>query len=192
MELLSNIKLSSKFSFPQLLKLKPFMHQDSLLREDGTEKEDEEFEYRLVGVVIHRGNANFGHYTSLINMNRTDPNRPEKKDDEWMEFDDSKIYSFNMKNFEDECFGSKVKFDYSSANYFGMESNISKSAYILVFDKVRKSQLRLAFNEQNLDQFDKVVGVIKGKQFTFENGVLETDFYNLEPYIPERYKKGID
>jgi len=42
-------------------------------------------------VVVHRGNANFGHYTSLINVNRNDPNRPDKNEDEWMEFDDSKI-----------------------------------------------------------------------------------------------------
>jgi ubiquitin carboxyl-terminal hydrolase 34 len=60
-------------------------------------------------VVVHRGNANFGHYTSLINVNRNDPNRPERNQDEWMEFDDSKISPFNMKNFEDECFGTKVK-----------------------------------------------------------------------------------
>lgn len=67
----------------------------------------------MVGVVIHRGNANFGHYTSLINVNRNDPSRPEKNIDEWMEFDDSKIYPFNMKNFEEECFGSKLKYDYT-------------------------------------------------------------------------------
>lgn len=65
-----------------------------------------------MGVVVHRGNANFGHYTSLVNVNRNDPNRPHKTEDEWMEFDDSKVYSFNMKNFEEECFGAKVKYDY--------------------------------------------------------------------------------
>lgn len=108
-----------------------------------------------------------------------------------MEFDDSKIYPFNMNNFEEECFGSKVKFDYASANYFGLEQNVSKSAYMLVYDKVKKTQLKLQFNEQNMDQFEKVAGVIRGKQFTFEKEVLYTDFYNLEPFIPTQYKKSI-
>lgn len=85
-------------------------------------------------------------------MNRKDPNRPDKNKDEWFEFDDSKIYPFNMKNFEEECFGTKMKQDYT-ANYYGVENNVSKSAYILVFDKVKKEKLRLKFNEQNMKEF---------------------------------------
>lgn len=38
--------------------------------EEDASLSDDDFEYKLVGVVIHRGNANFGHYTSLINVNR--------------------------------------------------------------------------------------------------------------------------
>lgn len=57
-----------------------------------------------------------------------------------MEFDDSKVSPFNMKNFEEECFGTKMKSDYPS-NIFGMETNISKSAYILVYEKVKKRDI---------------------------------------------------
>lgn len=81
LELLSNIKISSKFSFPQVLNVKPYMHPSTITGENGAPLDDVEFEYKLVGVVVHKGNANFGHYTSLINMNRTDPNRPEKTSD---------------------------------------------------------------------------------------------------------------
>jgi ubiquitin C-terminal hydrolase len=52
-------------------------------------KDLEECEYRLVGVVVHRGNAHFGHYTSLVNVNRKDPNRPGNVEDEWLEFNDN-------------------------------------------------------------------------------------------------------
>jgi len=31
---------------------------------------DEEFEYKLVGIVIHSGGARAGHYISYINVNR--------------------------------------------------------------------------------------------------------------------------
>jgi hypothetical protein len=89
-----------------------------------------------------------------------------------------------MKNFEEECFGSKVKQEYFQ-NYFGAENNISKSAYILVYDKVVKSKLKLKFDENNIDEFEKVVSVIKNRDFSFNENVLETDFYNILPFIPE-------
>lgn len=89
---MTNIKISSKFSFPQLLNLKNFIHEDQIKQNQENDLNDDKiYEYKLVGVVVHRGNANFGHYTSLINVNRNDPNRPDKTEDEWMEFDDSKI-----------------------------------------------------------------------------------------------------
>ncbi len=69
--------------------------------------ESKNYEYKLVGVVIHKGNADFGHYTSLINVNRNDPNinRKEKKEDLWLEFDDAKVNKFDMRRFDEECFG---------------------------------------------------------------------------------------
>lgn len=84
----------------------------------------EDYEYKLVGVVIHRGNAHFGHYISLINTNRKDPNRPDNTKDEWLEFDDSKISVFNMKNFEEECFGTKIESEYHQGMY-NIEGNVS-------------------------------------------------------------------
>lgn len=49
------------------MNLEPYIHKD----ENTIKSEnDSNFEYKLVGVVLHRGNANFGHYTSIINVNR--------------------------------------------------------------------------------------------------------------------------
>ena len=145
--MLINVKLSSRFAFPFILNLKEYMFKGENFDET---VDDEEYAYKLVGVVVHRGNANFGHYTSLINVNRNDPNRPEKHTDEWLEFDDSKVFTFNMKNFEDECFGTKLQQDYPS-NMFGMETNISKSAYILVYEKVIKKNINLKFDKSTMD-----------------------------------------
>ena len=50
------------------LNLKEFTHPD-------LEYSEEDCEYKLVGVVLHRGNAEYGHYTSLIDVNRNDPRR---------------------------------------------------------------------------------------------------------------------
>ncbi len=56
---------------------------------------DEEFEYKLVGVVVHMGQANAGHYISYINIERErdssiDPNEWMKTETQtWLEFNDS-------------------------------------------------------------------------------------------------------
>lgn len=81
MDLLTNVKISSKFSFPNILNLKNFIHEDQLKENQEKNMNDSDYEYKLVGVVIHRGNADYGHYTSLINVNRNDPNRPELNED---------------------------------------------------------------------------------------------------------------
>jgi hypothetical protein len=54
-----------------------------------------------------------------------------------------------------------------------------------VYDKVVKSKLKLKFDENNIDEFEKVVSVIKNRDFSFNENVLETDFYNILPFIPE-------
>ena len=104
----------------------------------------------MVGVVLHRGNAEFGHYTSLINVNRKDPNRTNLTEDEWYNFDDRRVSKYNMENFNEDCFGEsdKKKGDYSS-NLLNMDLGSSKSAYILVYDKVKKSKIHFHFSEEN-------------------------------------------
>jgi ubiquitin carboxyl-terminal hydrolase 34 len=42
------------------------------------ELSDEDFEYTLAGILVHRGHAEGGHYYSYININRHDPKRPKK------------------------------------------------------------------------------------------------------------------
>ena len=58
------------------------------------EEPDECFEYKLVGVVLHMGTADAGHYLSYINTNRNSNNcdKPEwllTDKDKWLEFNDS-------------------------------------------------------------------------------------------------------
>ncbi len=48
----------------------------------------EYYEYRLKGVVVHLGTADFGHYYSYI----------ECEDGKWLEFNDSNIRDFDKKN----------------------------------------------------------------------------------------------
>jgi len=64
---------------------------------------DEDYEYNLVGVLVHAGVAQGGHYFSYIK------DRDDCKDEKWYRFDDDEVTPFNPKNIESECFGGKIK-----------------------------------------------------------------------------------
>jgi len=101
-------------------------------------KSKENYEYKLVGVTVHGGTADFGHYYSYINVNRGNKeniNDPSK--DKWLEFNDSMIKDYSPEKIPDDCFGGKNTDAISSFNMWG-ETEKSKNAYILVYDKVVK------------------------------------------------------
>lgn len=60
-------------------------------------KDKEYYEYKLKGVVVHKGTAQYGHYYSLINH----------KQDKWIKFNDSIIEDFDIRKLSLECFGGK-------------------------------------------------------------------------------------
>jgi ubiquitin carboxyl-terminal hydrolase 34 len=109
-----------------------------------------------------------------------------------MEFDDSKVFPFNMKNFEEECFGVKAKSDYPY-NMYGTDTPISKSAYILVYEKVKKRDIKIHFNEKMKTEMDMIINNMKNStEYKINDSILETDFYNFKPFIPENLKEIID
>ena len=63
------------------------------------EDTDENFEYKLVGVVVHMGTADAGHYISYININRgvkseDNPSWLKTDTDKWLEFNDSVVKEY--------------------------------------------------------------------------------------------------
>lgn len=155
------------------------------------ELKDEDFEYKLVGVVIHKGTAEWGHYVSLIDANRG------KDDEKWLLFDDGQVSEFKMENFDEECFGSnstQTKEDYSHNLYEITDTfaGASKSAYILVYDKIKKSKIHFEFNKDNIKEKDFIIqNLIDKKDYKFEENVLETGFYNLGKYVPPQIMEKI-
>jgi len=154
--------------------------------------DDEEYEYKLVGVVIHKGNAEYGHYTSLANVNRNDPKREQITKDLWLEFDDSRVSKFDMSHFEDECFGNAEDKDFPSA-FLSPETSISKSAYILVYDKVKKLPIVFPFTEETMPEKEKILNnLIDSSAVEVGPDFLKTSFYNLKPSVPEQYANDIN
>ena len=92
------------------------------------------FEYKLKGVVVHSGTADYGHYYSYINY----------KDEKWAEFNDSSIRDFDSKKIAEECFGGKET-DKPSTDLWAVsnEQKYSKCAYILVYERDFKTNIKL-------------------------------------------------
>ena len=67
---------------------------------------DEDYEYKLAGVLVHAGVAQGGHYYSFI-KDRSLPNGEGA--DKWFRFDDEDVTPFDPSSIEVECFGGKVK-----------------------------------------------------------------------------------
>jgi ubiquitin carboxyl-terminal hydrolase 34 len=109
--------------------------------EDNQVPEEENcFEYKLVGVVVHSGTANAGHYWSYINTKRgfnetdeNDPNWSKTEGDPWMEFNDSTVRDFNFEKLKEECYGGDGKSGNDESWSFG--SSYGKSAYMLVYER---------------------------------------------------------
>ncbi len=109
-----NEKINSKLEFPKILNLKQYTTEEIMkTNNEKNSQESDEFyfkqisyyEYHLVGVVVHTGSADSGHYYSYINTNRTGENNNlsynpdiEEQAKNWLEYNDSRIskFKYNM------------------------------------------------------------------------------------------------
>jgi len=66
------------------------------------EEEDECLEYDLIGVTVHTGTADGGHYYSFI-RDRVPPNK-----DKWYLFNDAEVKPFDPSQIASECFGGEM------------------------------------------------------------------------------------
>jgi ubiquitin carboxyl-terminal hydrolase 34 len=127
-------KVNTHFSFPLRLDMTPYM-EDSLIQkerlqggltlfdvvlhfiveshppddendDDEEEEEPQEMEYELIGVTVHTGTADGGHYYSFIRdrMNK----QPEMGQDKWFLFNDAEVKPFDPAQIASECFGGEM------------------------------------------------------------------------------------
>ena len=96
---------------------------------------DEDYEYRLVGVLVHAGVAQGGHYYSFI-KDRT----PGADADKWYRFDDEDVTPFDPSSIEDECFGGLVTKDPKWPNGQVQTTERFANALMLFYEKVKPAK----------------------------------------------------
>ena len=94
-------KINDRFEFPMEIDMAPY-NVDYL--KDTSEPPDPDV-FALVGVLVHQGTAESGHYYSYIQERPSHDPRTSK----WVEFNDSEVSEFNPFEIDAQCFGGGKK-----------------------------------------------------------------------------------
>merc|ERR1719158_1026495 len=111
----------------------PYMEQ-TLIPSKGKETENMEssLEYELIGVTVHTGNADGGHYYAFIR------DRTSVKD-KWYSFNDAEVKSFDPNQIASECFGGEMNsrtYDQVTDKFMDLSIEKTNSAYMLFYERV--------------------------------------------------------
>lgn len=94
---------------------------------EGNEEGEPCYDYELVGVTVHTGTAEGGHYYSYIR----DRYQPPDQEAVWYSFNDTDVRVFDTNKLAAECFGGQMPVQ---GNRPAVEK--SNSAYMLVYERV--------------------------------------------------------
>ena len=161
-------KVNTHFSFPFRLDMSPYMEQNlvptdkedvekkesfesegkeqrnqehgrKVPKEEESGEEEESYEYELIGVTVHTGNADGGHYYAFIR------DRGSGSRDKWYSFNDAEVKPFDPNQIAAECFGGEVNsrtYDQVTDKFMDLSIEKTNSAYMLFYERLpRRSHL---------------------------------------------------
>lgn len=107
-EKMRNLKINDRCEFPTEIDMRAYSVEGIYEKEKRDmanipKRDDNYYKYKLVGVLVHMGSADSGHYYSFI-MDRT------SKEHKWHEFNDDVISKFTADDLDKECFGGFDEF----------------------------------------------------------------------------------
>lgn len=165
-------KVNTHFSFPLKLDmtdyvektLLPQQYQEGIdaqkiassingecLSDDGEIDEyEDQREYNLIGVTVHTGNADGGHYYSFIKERNA---LHGNQQDRWFLFNDAEVKLFDPSQIEAECFGGEMTsktYDTVSEKYLDFSFEKTNSAYMLFYERCPPSNRTKSSNENEL------------------------------------------
>lgn len=131
-------KVNTHFSFPLRLNMAGYVEKQLMTQHYQDEKakngdpESEQYEYDLIGVTVHTGTADGGHYYSFI-KDRTAGSR-----DKWFLFNDAEVKPFDPNQIAAECFGGEMTsktYDSVTDKFMDFSFEKTNSAYMLFYER---------------------------------------------------------
>lgn len=119
-------KINDEFQFPERIDMTPY-NVEYLSNPDANVEPDI---FELVGVLVHTGTAESGHYYSYTRERPTAGGEPS-----WVEFNDSDVSSFNASTIAEQCFGGPSN---TIQGIGGAPVNKVWNAYMLFYQRVSK------------------------------------------------------
>ena len=164
-EIFQNEKINSRIEFENKLNIKNYT-----IDKNDKSKKDENYEYNLIGIVVHSGTAQFGHYYSVINSKLTNEKGP------WFKFNDMNVSEYLINNFEKDMFGGEI------GKKNNLDEEYKSSAYMLIYEKKIKNVVlvdvinknlnknRRSYNKNNYNDFnDEDIEVFDNEKDVFDN-----------------------
>ncbi|KAF9765198.1 hypothetical protein IL306_002571 [Fusarium sp. DS 682] len=131
---LQRSKINDYFSFPDRIDMRPY----TIEHLSNPESDTEEDVFELVGVLVHAGTAESGHYYSYIRERPSSANRSS-----WVEFNDDLVTPWDPAHMEYSTFGGPDHRSMYDTNGILYDKNYS--AYMLFYQ--RASSLRMEQEE---------------------------------------------
>ena len=137
-------KVNTHFSFPFQLDMSAYM-EHNLIPKDREEMSSEDqkkeevpiinpsYDYQLIGVTVHTGTADGGHYYAFI-RDRYGPNK-----DKWYSFNDAEVKPFDPNQIAAECFGGEMNsrtYDQVTDKFMDLSIEKTNSAYMLFYERI--------------------------------------------------------
>ncbi|PKY49535.1 hypothetical protein RhiirA4_405561 [Rhizophagus irregularis] len=148
MELLKRVKINEYFEFPTNINMEPYTLDYLIRKESGQLDEMKfdvtnkgQFEYELVGVLVHTGTADSGHYYSFIKERKPLHNNENNESNErrWYQFNDSNVEIFDPKEIAKQCFGGpEYVMQWDPASQKNLPRMFAKqyNAYMLFYERI--------------------------------------------------------
>ena len=137
------VKIDDLCEFPDKIDLKPYLDEDL-----DPEQRNQDWNYKLHGVLVHQGSISNGHYYAMI--------KPNSDDSTWLRYDDDKVWKVTPTQVFQENFGANILTQEQVSKLSRLEQleNLIRrvtSAYMLVYYRESELKTILPRDEASID-----------------------------------------
>ena len=128
--------------------------------------DSDQFDYELIGVIIHNGTAQYGHYYSVIYSQDK-----KSENNKWYKFNDTSVSETSYE---------AMKRDIESYNSNDRGREYNSSPYMLLYKK--KIKFPVLTNIRDIDEKDNIINLLKDEK----SNSINYNGINLEVYKDEK------